>query len=117
MITIKKAEDISVKKFKHKVEAFSLFEDERLVMTCLYILRKDKLEIYDISGETGDFVLVDALVRAVSSYAQGKDINIAVCANRELDFLLTPLGFEENDRGTLWALTEKLLRHKCCGEA
>ncbi len=116
MITIKKAEDISEEKFIYPIEAFSLCDDEKPVTYCVYKIDGEKLEIYDIKGETEDIILVDALIRAVSSYGEGRGASLVICKNEGIASLLEKLGFKEDKPCMLCAETKFLLRHTCCGE-
>ena len=115
MIIIKKAEDISEQKFENRIEAFSLCDDEKPVMYCIYKTEGEKFEIYDIKGDISDAVLIDALVRAVASYCEGRGADTAVCRNKDIFGLLSPLGFKADKFGNLTAKTVFLLRHMCCG--
>ena len=117
MIEIKKADDISACDFQNKLEAYVLKIDDQPTLYCIYKIEDNEVEIYDIKGDLSDNVLIDAIIRAVASYARGKGAEKVKCKNSNVYAYLTPLGFEPEESGyAICALSERLLRHTCCRE-
>lgn len=117
MIEIKKAEDISEQEFESKLEVYALKIDGVPILYCAYKIENGYVEIYDIKGDLSDAMLVDAIIRAVASYAEGRDAFLAKSKNEKIYDLLLPLGFKADEHNIyVTAACEHLLRRKCCGE-
>jgi len=116
MLEIKLSEHESLSKYKirGKVEAFTITENNKLLASAIFTLARKYAHILDINILETIVGLnpYDVLIRAISNYAEGKNINMVCCKNKSLYNHLFSLGFEKKGFKIV-ADTQKLLAHQC----
>lgn len=113
MIQIKKCQNISDVGFEPPLEAYILFDDDKIMMTCIFETEKKCVRIYDIHthGEP-QRLYYDAIIRTVAAYALSKGIEIIKCSNKEVFDILSGFNFAQ-DKHDMTAKCALLLVHQC----